>query len=225
MTFGIIVQARMGSSRLPGKSMKLLDKNPTIYHVITQLRNCKQVKNIIVATTDSKGDDIIEEFVKKMDISCYRGNSLDVLDRFYKCAKKYSLSHIIRITADNPLIDPNLVDNAITEYEKNDFDYVTNCLKRTFPHGTEVEIFSFKSLEKSWLNAKKQYEREHVTPYIYNNPKSFKILNIENKKNLSHLRWTLDTEEDLILIKKIINNIQTRPIILNDILNFLNQKF
>ena len=182
MTFGIIVQARMGSSRLPGKSMKLLDKNPTIYHVITQLRNCKQVKNIIVATTDSKEDDIIEEFVKKMDISCYRGNSLDVLDRFYKCAKKYSLSHIIRITADNPLIDPNLVDNAITEYEKNDFDYVTNCLKRTFPHGTEVEIFSFKSLEKSWLNAKKQYEREHVTPYIYNNPKSFKILNIENKK-------------------------------------------
>ncbi len=225
MSVGCIIQARMGSTRLPGKVLKILDeKNPVLYYVITQLQNCKFLDKIIVATSDLYEDNKIEDFTNNFKISCFRGNSKDVLDRYYHCAKKFELTTIVRITADNPLIDPTLVDDIIKKFSTNNFDYISNAHIRSFPFGTETEIFSFNALEIAWKNAKDIHEREHVTSYFYNNPTKFQTLDIEYSENLSYLRWTIDEKEDLQLVKKIVSKIKKRPILMNDILELLQNE-
>jgi len=224
LLIGAILQARMSSSRLPGKVMRILDgKNPLIYYVIEQMKNCKKVDKVIVATSDNKEDDVIEKFVSNLGIDCFRGELNNVLDRYYKCAKKYQLSTIVRITCDNPLIDPSIVDNLVSIFEETDNDLVVNVKERTFPHGTEVEIFSFDALEKAWKSAKSPYEKEHVTPFFYNNLEKFKILNIKNERNLSHLRWTVDREDDFDLVSELVTIIKKRPILMSDILDALEK--
>ncbi len=221
---GCIVQARMDSSRLPGKVMMKPDgKNPIVYYVIKQLQNCKLLDKVVIATTNLPEDDVLADFVKDMGISLFRGSSNDVLDRYYQCAKKYSYSDIVRITSDNPLIDPTIVDLVISKYLEREFDYVTNSYPRTFPQGTETEVFSFRILENVWKNAKKPSEREHVTPYIYNNPDKFKIFNVTYPENLSHLRWTVDKKNDFNLVENILKKIKNRPILMKDILELFEQ--
>ncbi len=225
MVVGCIIQARMGSTRLPGKVLMNADeKNSVLYYVITQLQNCKFLDKIVVATTELKEDDEIEKFVTSMNIDCFRGRSTDVLDRYYKCALKFSLSIIVRITADNPLIDPTLVDDAINIFNSNSFDYVSNAHIRSFPHGTETEVFSFIALETVWKNAKTNYDKEHVTPYLYNNPDRFNIFDIMYKENMSHLRWTVDKEDDLKLVQIITSKIKKRPILMNDIIELFSKE-
>jgi spore coat polysaccharide biosynthesis protein SpsF len=222
---GCIIQARMGSTRLPGKVMLKIDKKyPTIYYVLEQIRQSKYLDDVVVATTNLEEDNVIAEFVKNYGINIFRGNSSDVLDRYYKCAKKFSYSKIVRITCDNPLIDPVIVDKIIKKFISKNLDYVSNTIKRTFPYGTEVEVFSFNALEKAWKNSKNSYEREHVTPYIYNKNNKFQISNFSSHNNLSRLRWTLDTKEDLKMIKTIIEKIERRPIFLKDILWILKKE-
>ena len=216
---GCIIQARTGSTRLPGKVLLKLDKNNTVLdYVIKQLRFSKLFEKIIIATTSLSEDDQIINNVQNLNVDIFRGSSSDVLDRFFQCAKKFSIDVIIRITADNPLIDPTIVDDMIKKFMSNSYDYLTNAHVRTFPYGTEVEIFSFNALEKAWKNAKKPSEREHVTPYLYNNLDNFKIFNVEYSKNISNLRWTIDRNADLKLIRLIISKIKNRPILLDDIL-------
>ena len=219
-----IIQARMESSRLPGKVLKLLDDKPLLFHVINQLKNCKQLKNIIVATTNLPEDDIIEEYVKKLNVSYFRGHPTDVLDRFFQCAKFYSIKIIIRITADNPLMDPNIVDDAIEKFNNGNFDYLSTQRSKTFPNGTETEIFSFQSLEKAWLNAKKPSEREHVTSYFYNNPEIFYLGQLTNSENLSHLRLTIDEENDLELVRILFSKIKKRPILISDVIKVIKNE-
>ena len=215
----------MGSTRLPGKVMLNIDeKNPIIYYVIKQISESRLCDQIVIATTTLPEDEKIVEFAKNMSIPCFRGSAEDVLDRYYQCAKIFSFSTIIRITSDNPLIDPKLVDDAISFYKSNSYDYVTNCKPRTFPQGTEVEIFSFNALEKIWKNARKLSEREHVTPYFYNNPDQFKMFNIKNNEDISQLRWTVDREKDLELVKKIILKIKKSPILMKDILELFQKE-
>jgi len=220
---GCIIQARMGSSRLPGKVMKKIDDRFLLDYVIDQLKSSKKIEKIVVATTTLPIDNLICEHLSSKNITFFRGSSNDVLDRYFQCAKNFSIDTIVRITADNPLIDPNIVDLLIDKYNNTKSDYGTNCLPRTFPYGTEVEIFSFKKLHEVWKNAKKPSEREHVTPYFYNNPNLFKIINLEHSKNISNLRWTIDRENDLKLFQFIVSKINHRPILLNDIL-FLYSK-
>jgi len=218
---GCIIQARMGSTRLPGKVLMELDlQNTVLDFVISQIKHCKNCNKIIIATTNLSEDDEIESLALKNQIQCFRGNSTDVLDRFYQCAKKFQITDIIRVTADNPLIDPTLVDQVIEKFEKEKYDYVNNFIPRTFPYGTEVEIFSFKTLEVAWINAEKPSEREHVTPYIYNNTR-FNIASIKNSKDLSNLRWTVDHKNDFELVKKIISKTNDRPILLDKILKII----
>ena len=225
MVVGCIVQARMGSTRLPGKVLMNADeKTPILYHVITQLQNCKFLDKIVIATTELKEDDKIEEFADSMSIDCFRGSSNDVLERYYRCAQKFSLSIIVRITADNPLIDPTLVDDVINIFNSNSFDYVSNAHIRSFPHGTETEVFSFNALEKAWKNAKTNYEKEHVTPYLYNNPDKFNIFNVIYKENISYLRWTVDNVDDLKLVQIILSKIKKRPILMNDIIELFSKE-
>ncbi len=222
---GCIIQARMGSSRLPGKVLKkLTDDKSNLDFLINQLSFSKLIDKIIIATTTFDEDDIIEKYCKNNNLEYFRGNSKDVLDRYYNCAKKFSVDKILRITSDCPLIDPEIIDKIISEFELDNYDYVTNTLLRTYPVGTDVEIFSFDSLEKSWKNAILPSEREHVTQFIKNRKMNFKTKNVEYEKDLSNLRWTLDRKEDLLLIKTIISKIKKEPILMDDILSLLNRE-
>ena len=204
--------------------MKVDDKHTLIHHLINQLRQSKYCENIVVATTTLPGDDKLVEFLKNLDVVYFRGSSDNCLDRYYQCAKKVQFSVIIRITSDNPLIDPTLVDDAVTAFLSNSYDYLTNANPRSFPYGTEVEVFSFNALEKAWKEAKDELEKEHVTPYFYNNPKKFKVFTIKNSKDLSNLRWTVDRKSDLLLVRKIIGKIKKSPILMEDILELFKKE-
>ena len=186
-----------------------------------QLSFSKNIDKKIIATTDQPIDDKIEIISKEHNIECFRGNSTDVLDRYFQCAKFFDLKTIVRISGDAPIIDPQIVDKTIQYYLDNDFDYVNNFLERTYPIGTEVEIFSFEVLQKCWEEAKKSSEREHVTPFIYNNPNQFKIGFIKNNENLANLHWTVDRIEDYEFVKSIIEKAKKRPILLKDVLQIL----
>ena len=222
---GCIVQARMGSSRLPGKVLKKMDeKNTVLDYVINQLHECKNIEKIIIATTELQEDNIICEYLSSKQIEFFRGSSEDVLDRYFQCAKKFSIDTIVRITADNPLIDPQIVDTIIDEYKKRKCDFITNTINRTFPYGTEVEIFSYDTLEKAWKKAKKPSEKEHVTIFIKDPKNGFNLENITNVENFSNLRYTVDKKEDLVLVKEIVKNIHNRPILLQDIIELYRRK-
>ena len=221
---GCIIQARMGSSRLPGKVLMKSDNGiPLLYHVINQLRHCSKVKNLVIATSTNQEDDEIEKFADNNSVNVFRGSEKDVLDRYFQCAKKYSFSTIVRITSDCPLIDPQIVDKVIERFFSGNYDYATNTLIRTFPIGTDAEVFSFSALETAWKNAQLPSEREHVTPHLRNKG-NFKTINVENDTNISNLRLTVDRIEDFELIKEILNNISINPIHLEDILELFSRK-
>ena len=221
---GCIVQARMGSTRLPGKVLKNIEKNKTVLDfVIKQLKESKLIDKIVVATTDLEEDNKIVDYSKKIGIECFRGDSENVLKRHYECARKFSMSTIVRIPSDKPLIDPTIVDQNIKFFSENSYDYVTNFLsKYTLPSGTEVEIFTYNALEIAYKNARLPSEKEHVTPYFPNHKNEFKIKHIESSENLSDLRYAVDRPEDLELVKIIISKISKRPILLKDIVNLFN---
>ena len=215
----------MGSTRLPGKILSLLDStNTSLSYTINQLRECKSLDKIVVATTTNTEDDIIENFTEKNKIDIFRGDSDDVLSRYYHCAKHYSFSSILRVTGDCPLIDPIIVEKGISIFLKNTYDYVTNTFPRTFPDGNETEFFSFPALELAYNNAILPSEREHVTPYFRNKKENFKIFNFTNEDDISHLRWTLDYDVDLKLVRTIISKINTRPIHMSDILELFKNE-
>ena len=222
---GCIIQARMGSSRLPNKTMKLIDeKIPMLEQVIDQIKFCKEFDKIVVATTTNKEDNEIFDFVKKLKIPCFRGSEKDLLDRYYMCAKNFSLKTIVRITSDCPLIDPEITDKIVSEFKSNKYDFTSNTIKRTYPRGLDVEVFSFTALEEAWKNAKLPSEREHVTPYIKKSNNQYLCLNVENTNDLSNLRLTVDREEDFKLIRIILSEISTRPILMDDIIKLLKRK-
>jgi spore coat polysaccharide biosynthesis protein SpsF len=212
----------MNSSRLPGKVMKKLDVNKTVLdYVIDQLNHSKLIDKIILATTNEKEDDKIVKFAKNRKLDYFRGNTKDVLDRYYQCTKKFNLQNIVRVTSDCPLIDPKIVDTIIELFFSGEYDYSTNKLPLSSPkcpQGVEVEVFSQQTLEKTWLNSKLLSEREHVTPYIYNNPEKFKIISKSEYGNISDLRYTIDYIDDIKLVKILANKIQNRPILTSDIM-------
>lgn len=221
-----IIQARMSSTRFPEKVLKPVVGKPLLAHIIERLKNSKYLEQIIVATTLNERDKSIVEFCKKNNIDFFVGSEEDVLDRYYQTAKKFKIGVIVRVTSDDPLIDPAIVDKVIHHYMKNKLDFVSNNLKRTYPLGLDLEVFSFKTLEKAWLDAKTAFEREHVTPYIGKNPQSFRIANVENEVDLSGLRWTVDYEEDYKFVKAVYENLyeKKRIFLMNDVLKLLVEK-
>ncbi len=222
---GCIIQARTGSTRLPGKVMQKIDNtNMILDYVINQVRFSKRIEKIIVATTNLTEDNVICEHLASQKIEFFRGSSEDVLDRYYQCAKKFSIDNIVRITADNPLIDPNIIDLVVDDYKNQKCDFATNTIHRTFPYGTEVEIFSFEILEKAWKNAKKPSEREHVTPFIKDPNNRFILINTKHQEDLSYLRYTVDRIEDLKLVKEIVKNIPIRPVLIQDVVELYKKR-
>lgn len=205
MKTGVIIQTRMGSSRLPGKVMLELFGKPVIQHVIERIGQSKEIDEIVIATTKLTQDDVIAKEAEKNGVKCFRGSEEDVLSRYYYAAEKYEIETVVRVTSDCPLIDPFITDSIIKCFKDNQFDIVTNAssdLKtRTYPRGLDTEVFSFSVLEDAFNYAKKTYQREHVTPYIYEISK--KIHNYKASEDYSKYRWTLDTYEDFELIKTI----------------------
>ncbi len=203
-----IVQARMSSSRLPGKVLLPLGKRSVIGQVFHQLSYCKKIQRRVLATSIDASDDALAAWARSESIEIYRGNLNDVLDRFYQTAKWAKADNIVRITGDCPLIDPTLVDKVVGMFLEGGYDYVSNSNPPTFPDGMDAEVFTWASLEESWKSAELPSEREHVTPYIKNHIGQFKIGNLENDKNLENIRLTLDNPEDYKLISLIYERLE-----------------
>lgn len=200
-----IVQARMGATRLPGKVLMKVGGVTLLERVADRARQAKEIDKVVVATTANSGDKKIERFCAKKGIDCFRGSEADVLDRFYHCALAYpGYQTIVRVTADCPLLDPKIADKIINLFLKERVDYASNIIPPTFPDGLDVEVFSLEILKKMWTKAKKPHEREHVTAYIRENPAKFKIANLNNQKDLSKIRLTVDYREDIEFIGNLL---------------------
>jgi spore coat polysaccharide biosynthesis protein SpsF len=201
-----IIQARMGSTRLPGKILKDLMGKTVLRHVIERVGQSKCIDEIVIATTTLQSDDMVVNEAVKCGVKYFRGSEEDVLARYYLAAKENEADIVVRITSDCPLIDPIVIDKVIVFFkEQKVYDIVSNASsnlrERTYPRGLDTEVFSFDALENAYKKANMQYQREHVTPYIYEN--SSLIYYIKNKIDYSMHRWTLDTEEDFMLIKEL----------------------
>ena len=224
MKIDVIIQARTGSTRLPGKTMMEIAGKPMLRYSVKRSGKAKNVDGVIVATTLKKEDDIISDFCKKNGITCVRGSEDDVLDRYYHAAKKYGSDVVVRITSDCPLIDSGIIDMVIQEFLKNKFDYVRTG--KTFPNGIgSVEVFGFSTLEKIWKIAKNPGEREHVTPYIYMHPEEFKIKVIEYYQDCNHLVLSVDTKNQFDVVKQIIEDLikKDENFGIDDILEYLKK--
>jgi spore coat polysaccharide biosynthesis protein SpsF len=219
----VIIQARMGSVRLPGKVMKPLLNKPVLWHVVNRASNASHAAGVIVATTLNDEDDVIDRFCKNSGFTVFRGSDGDVLDRYYQCATTYQMSDIVRITADCPLHDPSVVDKVICEYLRSNCDYVTNVLEYTYPDGLDVEVFSFNTLEQVWRSAKLPSEREHVTTYLRNS-KRFKIKNVYAPKKYPAYRLTLDSFDDYQFISKIYEAFGRDQFSLDEVVEFLEKR-
>lgn len=225
MKVSAVIQVRTGSTRLPGKIFMKLNGNNTILDcVVKQLKFSKKIKNIILATTTLKQDNKIVEYAEKNNLEYFRGKELDVLDRYYKCAKKFSLDPILRITSDAPFLDPTIIDNVIEKFEKSNYDFISNNIVRTYPIGIDAEVFSMNALEKTWKEAELPSEREHVTSYIKKKKDAFKNFNLKNNSKIPIYRLTLDRKEDLEFLRMLSSKISNQPILLKDILKILKKE-
>jgi spore coat polysaccharide biosynthesis protein SpsF len=220
-----IIQARMGSTRMPGKTLKDILGKPMLWHMTNRLKYSRYIEKIVIATTSRERDKVILEFADKYGLGSFAGSEEDVLDRYYQAAQKYGGETIVRVTSDCPLIDPQITDGIIKHYldNRNKLDYVATGL--SFPDGLDTEVFSFDALKKTWHEAKMASEREHVTPYIRISGK-FRIDTVQCAEDLSRMRWTVDDERDFHLVSEIFNNLYKDGEIfyMKDILDFLKRR-
>lgn len=205
----VIVQARQGSTRFPGKvMMEVLDK-PLLGYLIDRIKGSKLVHEVVIATTALENDDAIALFCEQMHVQCFRGSVDDVLSRYLGAAQMVSADVIVRITGDCPLACPEVIDKVVSRYLSHYplVDYVANTVKRTYPRGLDVEVFSYACLNTAAQKSTLISEREHVTPYIYHHPELFNIESVVDSADHSHFRWTVDTPEDFQLISKLISTL------------------
>lgn len=225
MTTAIVVQARMGATRLPGKVLKPIAGRPMISFQLERLRRAKKAKRLVIATTDKLADDAIAAFCAEAGVHCVRGSEADVLARYHDALQRFPADAVVRVTADCPLIDPALVDGAIAAFERAEYDYVSNMLEHTYPYGMAVEVMSADALREAHREAKRPEEREHVTPFIYRHPERYRLKSLTMTPNLSHHRWTVDTPEDLELISRILEALYPRKpqFTMHDVLALLEE--
>lgn len=201
-----ITQARYSSTRFPGKVLRPLGKSTVLDLHLKRIKQSQFITDFMVATTQEPESKEIEEIAERNGFKVFHGSLDDVLDRFYQAAKNIAPDYIVRLTSDCPIIDATFIDDLIKKFFDKKADYAANCLVPTLPDGMDAEIFSFKTLETAWRDAKKKSEREHVTPYI-RDCGLFKIESVEYSPGLGHLRLTLDTPEDYELINKLVNKV------------------
>ncbi len=244
----------MTSSRLPGKVLAEIDDRPMLAWVVARTRRAGQVDSVVVATTTDPSDDPIADFCIQQDYPHTRGSVHDVLDRYVQTARAHHADVIVRITADCPLLDPELVDDAVQQLlgesgsKAPRFDFVANRLPppwgRTYPIGLDVEVFTMQALEQAWREAEQKHQREHVTPYFYegvpaealqfaNNqvsiavgksPRGFRVALLHHHADLGHHRWTVDTPQDLKLVRAIVSHFSDDTFTWQDILSLLDRE-
>ncbi len=232
MKVAAIIQARMGSTRLPGKILEPICGKPLLQHVVERIKKVQKIDEIVIATTTSERDTVLAKEVARIEgVGFFRGSEEDVLDRYYRAAQKVGAEVIVRITADCPLIDPVIIDAMIGSYLKksagaNSVDYLSNTLMRTFPRGLDTEVFPFAILERAFNEAREEYQREHVTPYIWQNPEIFTLECFKNEEDLSFHRWTVDEKEDLRLVREIYKELyqEGRCFLLNEVVDLFRRQ-
>lgn len=219
-----IIQARLGSTRLPSKVLLPILNKPMLWWDMYRVQKSKYIDDVVIATTTKLSDDPIAALCEKHGWHVSRGSEDDVLDRYYQAAKKFNADHIVRITSDCPMIDAQVVDYVIAGYLSAvpQPDYGSNIQARTYPRGLDTEIFSVESLNNAWTNAKDKHEREHVTPFIWQYPEKFQLHSIANAQNFSSHRWTVDTPEDMELIQKIYQHFGHGDFYWHDVLSLLD---
>ena len=225
-----LIQARMSASRLPGKVLLNIDGKPMLARVVDRSRRSEIIDKVVVATSQDEADDPIDVYCSQQGIDCYRGSLHDVLDRCYQAAKNYSADIVVRITADCPIIDPLLIDQTLAAFYGSGpplitnttstqpqfpaaaepaWDFAANRLpppwKRTFPIGLDTEVCTFNALETAWREADQPHQREHVMPFLYENDQRFRVLLVNHDPDWGSLRWTVDTQQDLELIREVFN--------------------
>ncbi len=198
-----IVQARMSSSRFPGKVLEPILGQPMLRRQLERVSFASQVDQVVVATSDQGSDDPIAAAVEAAGVDCFRGSLDDVLDRVYQAALEVGAEHVVRLTGDCPLTDAAIVDTVVAEHLRMGNDYTSNTVSLSFPDGLDVEVVSLASLRLAWQLADDAEEREHVTPYLYRNPEDFKLGQVLNETDLSSLRWTVDHPVDLEFVRQV----------------------
>jgi spore coat polysaccharide biosynthesis protein SpsF len=206
-----IIQARMGSTRLPGKVLKDVEGKSMLARVVERAGRAKLINEVLVATTDGKADDAIVEECRRLGVKVSRGDQDDVLDRYYRAAQLAKAEVVVRITSDCPLIDPLVTDKTIAAFLESRPDYASNVMQRTYPRGLDTEVLSITVLSRAWQEAHQRHEREHVTPYIYEHPDKFKLLSVTSEADFSAHRWTVDTAEDLEFVRAIYARLKANP--------------
>lgn len=223
-----IIQARVGSTRLPKKVLREICGKTVLEHDVDRLKKVKNIDKIVIATTTEEKDIEIVSEAERLEINYFRGSEKDVLSRYYYAAKVYNADVVVRVTSDCPLLDPDVTEATIKYYldNKEKYDYVSNTLERTFPRGLDTEVFSFEALEKAFNEATLDRDREHVTAYIYTNKERFSLAYYKSNTDYSIYRWTLDTEEDFKLINIIYNELyeEEKVFKMNDILNLFSKR-
>jgi spore coat polysaccharide biosynthesis protein SpsF len=218
-----IIQARMGSTRLPGKVLKDIAGQSMLERVVNRTLRANTMDDVVVATTKDADDDAIVDLCRKRCWRFFRGNEEDVLDRYYQAATAFRADAIVRITSDCPLVEPEIIDRVVGEFLSShpEAAYVSNTLVRTFPRGLDVEVMRFDALERAWREDGNPSWREHVTPYIWRHPEKFGIRNVANNVDYSHMRWTVDTVEDLTFVRKIYDHFQSDTFTWKEVLSLL----
>ncbi len=226
MTVLAIIQARMGSTRLPGKILKKVNGKALLAYQLERVSQSKCIDKIVIATTINQKDEPIVEFCEQYGVDYYRGPENDVLARYYEAAEQFEGDIIVRLTSDCPIIDPIVMDETICYYidHASEFDYVSNTIERMYPRGLDTEVFSSEALEKSYKEAMLERDREHVTAYMYTNPQIFRIGSISNPQDLGNHRWTVDTVEDFQLVELILSNLYSENELFNmrDVIDLLD---
>ena len=220
-----IIQARLGSTRTPGKTMKLIGNKPLLEYSVERTRLARYIDKVIVATTTSDKDHLISEWCKEKGIDSFRGSEDDVLDRYFQTASHFKADIIVRVTSDCPFVDPQIVDLLILSLKVFGADYASNRIKnRSWPHGLDVEVFTFNALKTAWKNGKEKREREHVTPYIMGHPELFKHIEVPLEEDLSHYRLTVDYPEDLEFTRILVEKYSADKMNWREIIDLLKER-
>jgi spore coat polysaccharide biosynthesis protein SpsF len=223
---GAIIQARMGSTRLPGKALADIEGMSMLARVVDRVRGARTVNRVIVATTTKPQDDGLAAHARDLGVDVFRGDEDDVLDRYYQAAVQHRLDIVVRITSDCPLLDPGVVDDAVGPLlvPGSRVEYASTGLRRTFPRGLDVEVVPFVTLARVWRDAQAVHERAHVFPYIHEHPERFSTFSVIDDVDRSHMRWTVDTPEDLMFVRQVYRELGPRAFSWRDVLAILDRK-
>lgn len=223
-----LVQARTNSSRLPKKVLAQIEGKPLVWHIINRLKQVQKITDVVISTTNNDADKQLCSFAESENIPYYAGSEDDILDRLYQTGKKFNATILIKVNGDCPLVDPTVIDRGLEMYleAKKTPDLVVNSMKNTFPDGMQFGIFNFQTLCKLWSEIQDKFWREFIYMYMTENSDKFEIINVENDRNLSNLRWVVDYPEDLEFVRQVYGNLynQNPNFVTADVMSLLEQK-